>query len=78
MRHIQKECQASIPSYWEDKEAYHITNEPPYEAEDLFHRWKGQDQYVPEVHNSTGERRPVCVDFYTHNTKENEVDDRSK
>ena len=71
-------CQASIPSCWEDKEAYHIANETPFEAEDLFHRWKEQDQYVPEVHNSTGECRPFSVDSYTHGTKENEVDDRSK
>ena len=34
--------------------------------------------YVPEVHNSTGERWLFCVDFYTHGTNENGVDDRSK
>ena len=51
LRHIQKECLASIPSCWEDKEAYHITNVSPFEVEDPFHRWKEQDQYVPDVHN---------------------------
>ena len=71
-------CQASIPSCWENKEAYPIINEPPLEVEDPFHRWKEQNHYMPEVHNSTGERRPFCVDFYTHGTKENEVNDRSK
>ena len=43
----------------------HITNvcAPPFgSGRSLFHRWKKQDQYVPEVHNSTGERRPFCVD----------------
>ena len=61
-------CQTSTPSCGEDKEAYHITNQPPFEVEDLFHRQKRQDQYVPEVHNPTRERRPFCVDFYTYGT----------
>ena len=61
-------CQASTSSCWEDKEAYHITNEPPFEVEDLFHRQKEQDQYVPEVHSPTGMGRPFCVDFYTPGT----------
>ena len=54
-------CQTSTPSCWEDKEAYHITNEPSFEVEDLFHWWKKQDQYVPEVHNPTRERRPYLL-----------------
>ena len=68
----------SYPAWWVDKEAHHIANESPFEVEDLFHRWKDQDHYVLEVHNSTGERRLSCVDFYTHGTNENRVNDRSK
>ena len=37
-----------------------------------------QDHYVREVYNSTGEVRLSFVDFYTHGTNENGVDDRSK
>ena len=37
-----------------------------------------QDHYVPEVHDSAGGRRLFCVDFYTHGTNENGVNDRSK
>ena len=61
-------CQASTPSYWEDKEAYRIANEFPFEVEDLFHRSKKQDQYVPEVHIPTRGRRSFCVDFYRYGT----------
>ena len=57
-------CQVSIPSCWEDEEAYHIINEPPFEVEDLFLRQMKQDQYVPEVHIPTRGRRPL--DFYTY------------
>ena len=46
-------CQVSTPSCWEDKEAYYMVNEPPYEEEDLFLRWMKQGQYVPELHIPT-------------------------
>ena len=61
-------CQTSTSSCWGDNEAYHITNEPPVEAEDLFHRWKKQDQYVLEVHVPTSGRMPFCVDIDTYGT----------
>ena len=61
-------CQVSTPICWEDKEAYHIINEPPFEVEDLFLRWMRQGQYVPEVDIPTRGRRPFCVDVYTYGT----------
>ena len=41
-------CQVLTPSCWEDKEAYHIINEPPFELEDLFLWQMKQEQYVIE------------------------------
>ena len=69
-------CQDSTPSCRGDKQAYHIANEPPLEVEDLFHRQKKQDQYVPKVHIPTRGRRPLCVDFYIYGTWENGVEDK--
>ena len=68
-------CQVSIPSCWGEQEAYQIVNEPPFEVEDLFHRQRKQDQYVPEVHIPTIGRRLFCVDFYTYGTQESGVND---
>ena len=44
-------CQVSTPSCWEDKEAYHVDNEPLFEVEDLFLWQMKQDQ--SEVHIPT-------------------------
>ena len=37
-KHVQWKGLEPGPSSWSDREAYHITKEPPFEVEDLFHQ----------------------------------------